>query len=134
MLAIPAQEGSMKRHHFIAFIVAGAAIFLVSTTPASAQFQVRIAQGTAGDVTIADGSPNDTDPAAGAIGFELEIVLGGGSKFIASGHAVQTITPGRSMDLRFDRLTIGNTGTNQVSTTIEAQTTAFAAIGPPFTG
>lgn len=124
----------MKPRHFITSIMAGAVLVCVSATLAFAQFQVRIAPGTAGDVIIADGGPNDTDPAPNAIGFEMEIVLGNGSKFIASGHAIQTVNPGKSMELRFDRLTITNTGANQVGTTIEAQTAAFAAIGPPFTG
>lgn len=124
----------MRRLSFLMSIVAGAGLLSLCAASASAQFQVRIARGTAGDVTIADNSPNDTDPAADAIGFEMEIALGGGNKFIASGHAVQKITAGKDAELSFDRLTLGNTGAGAVATTIEAQTAVFAAIGPPFDG
>jgi K319L-like, PKD domain len=110
----------------------GAALGL-SAVPAAAQFQVRISPGTAAATTIADGGADDIDPAANAIGFEKEIRLAANKKFIASGHAIQKIT-GVSMDVRFDRLTIMNTGDVPVLDTIEVQSAAFAAIGPPFVG
>jgi Right handed beta helix region len=124
----------MKRLSLIMSIVFGAGFVYLCPAPASAQLQVSIAAGTAGAITIVDGDANDTDPAAGAVGFEKEIVLGGGNKFIASGHAIQKITAGKDAELSFDRLTLSNTGANPVTTTIEAQTAAFAAIGPPFAG
>ena len=124
----------MKCLSFIMSIVFGAGFVYLCPAPASAQLQVRIAAGTAGAITIVDGDASDTDPAADAVGFEKELVLGGGNKFIASGHAIQKIAAGKDAELSFDRLTLGNTGAAGVATTIEAQTAVFAAIGPPFEG
>jgi hypothetical protein len=124
----------MKRLPFPISILVRAGFLALCALPVSAQLKVIIAAGTPGALTIVDGDANDTDKAADAVGFETEIVLGGGNKFIASGHAVQKVTAGKDAELSFDRLTLGNTGAAAVATTIEAQTGVFAAIGPPFDG
>jgi hypothetical protein len=123
----------MKRLSFIMSIVFGAGFVYLCPAPASAQFQVIVAPGTAGATTIMDNGPGDMDPAPNVIDFALEPGLGGGNKVIFSGLARQTITA-KDMKVGFDRLTLSNTGGAQVSTTIEARSGVFAAIGPPFDG
>jgi hypothetical protein len=123
----------MKKFARLGFFI-GAATVCLSAVPAAAQFQVRISPFTAGDTTIADGGADDTDPAANAIGFEKEIRVGPATRFIASGHAIQKIAAGGSMEVRLDRLGITNTGDMPVEDIIEVQSAAFAAIGPPFVG
>lgn len=113
-------------------LVIGTAIACLCATPALAQFQITIAPGTAGSMTITDGGANDIDPAADGIGVEQEVNLGGGVKFLVSGHAVQKIVAGTRADVRFDRLTIANTGTAAAAQRVDVQSAAFAAIGPPF--
>jgi hypothetical protein len=124
----------MKRLPLVMSIVIGAGLVSLCAIPASAQLRVSIAAGKPGALTIVDGDSNDLDKAADGVDFFTEIVLSTTSKFIASGHAVQTVVAGKSMEVRFDRLTLTNTGSDAITTTIEAQSAAFGAIGPPFTG
>lgn len=124
----------MNRPSFPIPSLVRAGLLALCALPASAQLKVIIAAGTAGAITIGDGDKNDTDPAADAVGFEQQINLGPDSRFVANGHAVQKVTAGKEMEVRFDRLTLINGGLNQVNTTIEVDSGAFAAIGPPFEG
>ena len=124
----------MKRHPLIMSTVIGAGLFFLCSVPATAQFQVVIAAGTPGAVTILDNGPGDTIPAANVIGFDELVGVGGGGSFTAVGRAVQIIGA-KSMEVRFDRLELGNSGAVQLNAiTIEAITAVFPAIGPPFTG
>src|SRR5260370_28840669 len=99
----------MKRLSFIMSIVFGAGFVSLCPAPASAQFQVIIAPGTAGATTIMDNGPGDMDPAPNVIDFALEPGLGGGNKGIFSGLAKETITA-KGMNGGFGQLTLSHTG------------------------
>lgn len=117
-----------------AYFCFGITLAIACFSVASAQFQVRIAPGTAVAKTVTDNGAGDIDAAANGIGFEEELNLGGGVKFIVSGHAIQKIVAGASAEVRLDALTVTSTGTVAVPVqTIEFENGAFAAIGPPFT-
>jgi hypothetical protein len=124
----------MKRHPLIISIVIGTGFFGLCAKSAVAQFQVVIAPGTPGAITITDNGGGDTDPKPDRIGFNQLIAVGGGASFNAVGHVVQSIMA-KSIEVRFDRLELDNPSAVQVlMTTIEARSAAFPAVGPPFAG
>jgi hypothetical protein len=124
----------MKRHPFIISILAGAGLLLLCAVPASAQFQVVIAPGAPGTVTITDNGPGDTDPKLNRIGFDQLVALGNGASVNAVGHVAQSITD-KSIEVRFDGLALDNPSAVQaLATTIEARSVVFPAVGPPFNG
>ncbi len=124
----------MKRYSLVISIVIGAGLLFLCAVPVSAQFQVVLASGSPGAITITDNGVGDTDPKPDRIGFNQLIAVGGGASFNAVGHVVQSITA-KSFEVRFDHLQLDNPSLVQVlMTTIEARSVVFPAVGPPFTG
>jgi hypothetical protein len=124
----------MKRYSLVISIVIGAGVLSLCAVPVSAQFQVVLASGSPGAITITDNGAGDTDPKPDRIGFNRLIAVGGGASFDAVGHVVQSITA-KSIEVRFDRLQLDNPSAFQVTmTTVEARSAVFPAVGPPFAG
>jgi len=124
----------MKRHPLIISIVIEAGLVALCSTSALAQFQVVLASGSPGAITITDNGVGDTDPKPDRIGFNQLIAVGGGGSINAVGHVAQSITA-KSIEVRFDGLQLDNPSAVQVlAATVEARSAVFPAVGPPFNG